>query len=242
MRQGAAVNRSVKVWNVEPFGRRLDGHVGLTPRRSPWQCLAKSFTARCLSTAFHPFDDPDIIQSLLFDSALETVHVETYGSGEPSSAFGMTRKERRMRISRTEEMGKVVVKAKIENLEDLFKVEQGQLERSQVRVVEVDNALVDTGATTLLLPKKHIDQLGLRSFRTRHARGLGGSLQIPMYSTVRLTIQGRDCSLDMGEVSDDFPVLIGQVPLELLDWVVDPRGQKLIGNPDHGGEQMVDVF
>jgi hypothetical protein len=37
-------------------------------------------------------------------------------------------------------------------------------------------------------------------------------------------------------------VLIGQVPLELLDFVVDPRGQKLIGNPEHGGEQMIEIF
>jgi hypothetical protein len=36
--------------------------------------------------------------------------------------------------------------------------------------------------------------------------------------------------------------LIGQTPLELLDFVVDPIGQRLIGNPDHGGEQMIDVF
>jgi hypothetical protein len=24
--------------------------------------------------------------------------------------------------------------------------------------------------------------------------------------------------------------------------VVDPAGQRLIGNPEHGGEQMIDVF
>jgi hypothetical protein len=37
-------------------------------------------------------------------------------------------------------------------------------------------------------------------------------------------------------------VLIGQVPLELLDFVVDPRAQKLIGNPAHGGEQMLEMY
>jgi hypothetical protein len=63
-----------------------------------------------------------------------------------------------------------------------------------------------------------------------------------MYSAVRLTIQGRDCTLDVGEIGDEFPVLIGQVPLELLDWVVDTSGQQLIGNPAHGGEHMMDAF
>ena len=38
------------------------------------------------------------------------------------------------------------------------------------------------------------------------------------------------------------PSLIGQVPLELLDFVVDPSGQKLIGNPEHGGQHMIDLY
>jgi hypothetical protein len=46
----------------------------------------------------------------------------------------------------------------------------------------------------------------------------------------------------VAEIPDEFPVLIGQVPLELLDWVVDPKGQRLIGNPEHGGEHMMEVF
>lgn len=142
----------------------------------------------------------------------------------------------------TATMGKVIVSAKIENLEDLFNANRGLIPPDQVRRVEVDNALVDTGATTLLLPKSAIAALGLQQVRTRPARGLGGKLQVPIYSAVRLTVQGRDCTVDVGEIGDDFPVLIGQVPLELLDWVVDPKGQRLIGNPEHGGEQMIDVL
>jgi hypothetical protein len=37
-------------------------------------------------------------------------------------------------------------------------------------------------------------------------------------------------------------VLIGQLPLEALDFVVDPRGRRIIGNPAHGGELMYDLF
>jgi hypothetical protein len=43
-------------------------------------------------------------------------------------------------------------------------------------------------------------------------------------------------------VGDELPVIIGQVPLELMDWVVDPKGQRLVGNPEHGGEQMIDIL
>jgi len=139
-------------------------------------------------------------------------------------------------------MGKVTVPARVENLEDLFALEKGTLTSDQVRRVEVTEALVDTGASMLGLPKQLLDQLGLRLYRTRQARTAGGTGTMNIYQAARLTVLGRDCNCDVMELADDMPVLIGQVPLELLDFVVNPVGQKLIGNPDHGGEQMIDVF
>jgi predicted aspartyl protease len=133
-------------------------------------------------------------------------------------------------------MGKVVVTVRIENLEDLFDAEKGMISPDAVRSVEVHDALVDTGATGLLMPKSMIASLGLRPLRIRQARGLGGTVPMPSYRA------GRDCAIDVGEIGDEFPVLIGQIPLELLDWVVDPKRQRLTGNPEHGGEQIMDVF
>ena len=63
-----------------------------------------------------------------------------------------------------------------------------------------------------------------------------------MVGMVRLSVQGRECHVEVAQLPDECPVLIGQVPLELLDFVVDPIGQRLLGNPDHGGEHMMDLF
>ncbi len=142
----------------------------------------------------------------------------------------------------TKTMGKVVVTALIENLEDLFFLEKGLLPEDKVRRLEIHDAIVETGATTLLLPKWMIAALGLKPLRTRHSRGLGGDFLQHMHGTVRLTIQGRECPLEVGEIGDEFPVLIGQIPLEALDWVVDTKNRKLIGNPDHHGEWGIDAF
>lgn len=139
-------------------------------------------------------------------------------------------------------MGKVLVAAKLENIGDVLKTAMGELPADAIRSVEVTDALVDTGATTLLVPRSLIEKLGLVQFRTRASRSLGGDMEMPMFSAVRLTVQGRDCTLDVGQIPDGFPVLIGQVPLELLDWVVDSKGQRLIGNPEHGGEHMIDAL
>jgi predicted aspartyl protease len=142
----------------------------------------------------------------------------------------------------TATMGRVLVEARLENLEDVYKAAQGALSAEQVRTVDVTDALIDTGATGLLIPHRLIVQLGLPVLRTRPARTITGKMEMSMYRAVRLTVQGRDCISDVGEIGDDFPVVIGQVPLELMDWVVDPKRQRLIGNPEHGGEQMIDIL
>lgn len=139
-------------------------------------------------------------------------------------------------------MGRVMVKVLVENLNDLAGVQAGTLTPDQVRKVEIPDALVDTGATGLLMPKRLIAQLGLMPLRTRNAMTAGGVVSMQVYRAARLTVQGRDCILDVTEVSDELPVLIGQIPLESMDWVIDMQGQKLIGNPAHGGEQMIEVF
>jgi hypothetical protein len=63
-----------------------------------------------------------------------------------------------------------------------------------------------------------------------------------VYQAVRLTVQDRDCTVDVLEVPDSVPVLIGQVALEVLDFVVDLPNRRLIGNPAHGGQQMFEVY
>lgn len=137
-------------------------------------------------------------------------------------------------------MGKVQVAARLENLEDLYNANRGALPADQVRAVNVTDALIDTGATGLLAPRSMIAQLGLSPLRVRPARTIAGHVDVPIYRAVRLTVQGRDCISDVGEIADGFPLVIGQVPLELMDWIVDPKRQQLIGNPEHGGEQMID--
>jgi predicted aspartyl protease len=139
-------------------------------------------------------------------------------------------------------MGRVAVAAKIENYSDLDQTERGASEPGQVRSIEVSDALIDTGATMLSLPLPLIEQLGLRRRRTRKIRSALGVAEMGVYDAVRLTIQGRDCVVEVGELAASCPVLIGQIPLEALDWVVDPIGQRLIGNPEHNGEWMYDAF
>jgi clan AA aspartic protease len=139
-------------------------------------------------------------------------------------------------------MGRVVVSALVESLEDVYRARRGDLPADQVRRVDVTEALVDTGATGLSLPNRLIQQLGLLPIRTRRAVTTAGIRDVPTFGAVRLTIQNRDCICDVTEVDDACSVLIGQVPLELMDLVVDPGRRQLIGNPAHGGEHMIELL
>jgi hypothetical protein len=48
--------------------------------------------------------------------------------------------------------------------------------------------------------------------------------------------------VEVMEVPDDVPPLIGQVPLEMLDLVVDLQGRRLMGNPAHGGVETLELY
>jgi predicted aspartyl protease len=139
-------------------------------------------------------------------------------------------------------MGRVLTEAKIENLQDLWDAQRGLLPPDQVRRITVDDALVDTGATLLSMPTRLIRQLGLTERSKKRVRSSTGTAEASVYDAVRLTIQGRECTMDVMEVPDDVPVLIGQLPLEHLDFVVDLSGRRLIGNPAHGGEHVYELY
>jgi predicted aspartyl protease len=139
-------------------------------------------------------------------------------------------------------MGRVIVTAKIENLEDLILVKKGLLPPDQVRTIEVDDALVDSGATSLSMPRSMIERLGLDFVRTRTAVTSAGVVQVGVYGPAKLTIQGRDYLTDLSELPEECPILIGQLPLEAMDWVIDMKNHCLIGNPAHGGEQVIELY
>lgn len=142
----------------------------------------------------------------------------------------------------TATMGIVLVEALIENYDDVRDAEKGRIPAEQVRRIEVSDARVDTGATYVSMPRRLIDQLGLKRLKTVEAKTTAGPFSFGIYEPVKLTIQGRDCEIRVAEVADSCPVLIGYLPLEYLDFVVDPKNRRLIGNPDHGGEFMIDMY
>ncbi len=139
-------------------------------------------------------------------------------------------------------VGRVETEAKFENLRDLWDADQGRIAASESRYVNVQDALVDTGAFMLSLPTSLIRRLGLEKVGMRSIRSSLGIGEAAKYEPVRITIRGRDCIQEVMEVPDGTPFLIGQIVLEQLDFVVDPRAQKLIANPRHDGQFIIEMY
>lgn len=138
-------------------------------------------------------------------------------------------------------MGRTTEKVKIQSFGDILDVSRGTLEESEVRTVEVD-AVVDTGATYLCLPPPVIKQLGLLYSHSERVRTANGSVQRRIFNGIVVTIKGRSFQLSVMENDKDTPPLIGYLVLEALDFVVDPKGEHLIPNPEHDGEWVADLY
>jgi predicted aspartyl protease len=111
----------------------------------------------------------------------------------------------------------------------------------RVRAVVIPDALVDTGTTRLCLPARYIRQLGLRAYPGRlSAQTASGHVKRRLFGGALLTIQGRTEQCSVVEVPDSVPALIGVMPLEALDFIVDPTQEKIVGK--HGDKQVLMLF
>lgn len=127
---------------------------------------------------------------------------------------------------------RVVTRMKLVNSGDLRLARDGFLPPEEVRSVELD-ALVDTGATDLVLPADVVASLGLPEIDRREIRLADGSVRVvSKVSDLRVEILGRRMGSDAYVMPAGSTPLIGQIQLEDLDLVVDPRSRELKVNPE----------
>ncbi|HZT78656.1 MAG TPA: retropepsin-like aspartic protease [Gemmataceae bacterium] len=139
------------------------------------------------------------------------------------------------------DVGRIVVDMHVENGDDVTLAILGKLPAAQVRSIDVQ-ALVDIGATLASLTTSDIKRLGLRPVRQKRAHSAAGPIIQQIYSLARFTVEGRDCFVEVAELPDGSPALLGQIPLEMMDFWIDMKGRRLTGNPEHGGQWMYDAF
>jgi clan AA aspartic protease len=138
-------------------------------------------------------------------------------------------------------MGRTFEKVKVRNYGDIAMVARGLLKEEAIREAEIE-AIVDTGATYLCLPPKIIEELGLLYSRSVSVTTANGEVKRRIFQGAEITIKNRSTQMEVMESDETTPPLIGFLVLEALDFVVDPKTQKIIPNPEHGGKWVVECY
>ena len=99
--------------------------------------------------------------------------------------------------------------------------------------VEVQ-ALVDSGATHLCIPESIARQLGFDTtevYSTRIRMADASRIDVPVVAPIRIDFANRNCTTDAYVLGDE--PLIGVIPIEALDCIIEPSSQRLVVNPKH---------
>jgi clan AA aspartic protease len=135
-----------------------------------------------------------------------------------------------------------MAKLKLTNKFDEEDVRRGVMDAKDVRSVEIE-ALVDTGATMLVLPADVVAKLGLPEEGTRPVRYANGTVaRVPLVSGVKLEVLGRATVFNALVEPAGTTALIGQIPLEELDLIVDPKSREVRVNPESPDAPLLEIL
>jgi clan AA aspartic protease len=124
-------------------------------------------------------------------------------------------------------MGKVTTTIVITNRIDQAKAEDALINPEDVRSVTLSNVLVDTGATTLCLPKDVISKLGLKLLKEVVVETATGISQARIFQDAKISLLGREGTFECLELPEGRTPLLGVIPLEALGIELDLKNQCL---------------
>ena len=140
-----------------------------------------------------------------------------------------------------QQMGRVIVEIELSNSTD-EELKRRDPSAPEVRKIK-QKVLVDTGATMLSIPEDQIAKLGLPVLRQATSRYADGRREVRnVYGPAIVKILNRTGAVEVLAGHIGQPALLGQIPLEGLDLLVDPRRQRLIANPESPDMPMVDLM
>jgi clan AA aspartic protease len=133
-----------------------------------------------------------------------------------------------MQAAGNAKMGRFKVDVELANNNDVALAQSGHLDPAKVRRVTIQ-AVVDSGATRLVLPGAIAEQLGLTAsdkVRVRYADGR--SAKRDRVQGVYLKLMGREGVFTAAIEPKRETALLGAIVLEDLDFVVDCTSQRLV--------------
>jgi clan AA aspartic protease len=126
-------------------------------------------------------------------------------------------------------MSEVRTEITLVNIEDQSVANRGFMPPEQVRRLVV-NAVVDTGAWTLVMGEKTREKLGLRTEEPDETTLVGGvKIKSRLSEYVDIRWKDRKFACEAVVLPDEDEVLLGALPLEGLDLMIHPKTEEVIG-------------
>ncbi len=130
-------------------------------------------------------------------------------------------------------MGLVHADIELTNAGDLEVLRRKLIEPEDVRRMTV-RALADSGAIMMAINDTVKTQLDLPVIEYRTARLADDStLKLEVVGPIEVRFANRRCLTEAFVLPGNAEVLLGAVPMELMDILIHPAEQKLIVNPEH---------
>ena len=138
-------------------------------------------------------------------------------------------------------MTKIIQKVKLTNSFHLFAAEKGWIKKKDIKSLVI-NMWVDSGAAMVCLPSRMISELGLEKKSEKQIATTSGYVLSSLYSPVTISILDREIELNIMEIPDGVPPLLGSIALEAMNLVVNPRKQIVESNPQQNGKYFIGLI
>ena len=128
-------------------------------------------------------------------------------------------------------MGLIYSEIELTNADDLALSRRGYLQKHEVRKMKV-KALVDSGSYMLAINESIKIQLDLPKIDEQMGELADGSKQkFEIAGPVHIRFENRQTTVHAVVLPGDAEPLMGVIPMESMDVLIDPKQQKLIVNP-----------
>lgn len=128
-------------------------------------------------------------------------------------------------------MGLVYANIELINSGDVEVARRGFIKKNEIRKARV-KALVDSGAYMLCINQSLKEQLGLPLIDTQVAELANGMKErYEIVGPVEVIFENRSTSCRALVLPGDAEVLLGAIPIEDMDVIIDPKNQKLKVHP-----------
>jgi clan AA aspartic protease len=126
-------------------------------------------------------------------------------------------------------MGTVYAELTLRNLEDVTLAKQNYIKPENIRTVTV-TAIVDTGSYSLMLDEQTSQKLGLEKTGEQRIRIANGErIVCPVTTPVEINWKDRQSVMRVITVPGLPQILLGLLPLEEMDLIVNPGKHELVG-------------